>query len=127
MTAFTINHLHIICDDLENMKRFWTDGMGASFSEDRRFGGAEGAVLQLGKLQINLRVPKTSEHEMAPNTPTLGYDHLGFEVDDLESACAHLAAFGCRITSGPTQLTDRKIVFLSGPEDITLELVQFQH
>ena len=125
MSKFTTNHLHIICADLENMKTFWTKGIGAAFKEDRSFGGAAGAVLQLDDLQINLRVPKSSEAEVEPNNVSLGYDHLGLEVDDIESAWTHLAAFGCSIESGPTDLVDRKIMFLKGPENITLELIQF--
>ncbi len=125
MTTFKTNHLHIICDDLENMKDFWTQGIGANFKEDRSFGGAAGAVLQLDDLQINLRVPKSTEHDIKPNEVALGYDHVGLEVDDVESACSHLVAFGCSIESGPTDLNDRKIVFLKGPENLTLELIQF--
>ncbi len=125
MVTFKTNHLHIICNDLENMKRFWTAGIGAAFKEDRSFAGAAGAVLQLGELQINLRVPKSSELEIEPNTASLGYDHLGLEVDDIDSACFHLAAYGCSIELGPNELNDRKIVFLKGPENITLELIEF--
>ncbi len=125
MVTFKTNHLHIICNDLENMTHFWTAGIGAAKKEDRSFGGAAGAVLRLGELQINLRVPKSSEQAIEPNTVSLGYDHLGLEVDDIDSACSHLAAYGCSIESGPTELDDRKIVFLKGPENITLELIQF--
>jgi hypothetical protein len=107
------------------MKHFWISGIGAAFKEDRSFGGAAGAVLQLGELQINLRVPKNSEPDIEPNKVSLGYDHLGLEVDDIMSACSHLAAYGCSIESGPNELNDRKIVFLKGPENITLELIQF--
>ena len=125
MATFKTNHLHIICDDLENMKNFWTKGIGASFKQDRTFGGAAGAVLQLGDLQINLRVMKKTEREIKPNEVALGYDHMGLEIDDIDSAYSHLAAFGCSIESGPTELNDRKILFLSGPENLPLELIQF--
>lgn len=124
MCNFKMNHLHIICGDLEDMKKFWTEGMGASFKEDRSFGGADGAVLELDGLQINLRVPKESEKAIKLNTNSFGYDHLGLTVDDLDSACAHLAKFGCSIDSGPTELQDRKLAFLKGPENIILELIQ---
>jgi catechol 2,3-dioxygenase-like lactoylglutathione lyase family enzyme len=125
MATFKTNHLHIICDDLEKMKDFWTKGIGATFKEHRSFGGAAGAVLKLDDLQINLRVPKSMENEIKPNEVSLGYDHLGLEVDDIESAFSHLAAFGCSIETGPTDLNDRKILFLKGPENIILELIQF--
>jgi hypothetical protein len=70
-------------------------------------------------------VPKSTENKIKPNEIALGYDHLGLEVDDVESACSRLIAFGCSIESGPTDLSDRKIVFLKGPENLTLELIQF--
>ena len=124
MALFKTHHLHIICNDLDGMKEFWTVGIGAAFKEDRSFGGAAGAVLQLDDLQINLRVPKSTENEIRANEAALGYDHLGLEVDDLEPACSRLTALGCSIESGPTELTDRKIVFLKGPENLTLELIQ---
>ena len=124
MPVFKMNHLHVICEDLQTMIDFWTSGVGASFKRYRSFGNAEGAVLALDGLQINLRVPKENEKGIATNNTSLGYDHLGLEVDDLDAALSHLASFGCTIDSGPTELNDRKIAFLKGPENITLELMQ---
>lgn len=124
MTDFKVDHLHIICNDLDAMIHFWTKGLGASFKENRVFGGANGAVLLLDSLQINLRVPKKEELQMERGPQPHGYDHLGFRVDDLEAACAHLAPYGCQIQTGPVSLEDRKIAFLKGPEEITLELMQ---
>jgi len=124
MTVFKMDHLHVICEDLEGMIKFWTLGVGAAFKSYRSFGNADGAVLNLDGLQINLRVPKDNEQSIKQNSLSYGYDHLGLTVDDLDSACSRLAEFGCTIDSGPTELNDRKIVFLKGPEDITLELME---
>ncbi len=124
MTTCTLDHLHLICEDLEEMIRFWRDGIGASFIEYRTFGGAQGAVLLLGGLHLYLRVPKENERGKLTAMPSLGYDHLGLWVDDLEAACTRMETFGCRINSGPTDLHDRRILFLAGPEGITLELMQ---
>lgn len=125
MNTFRVNHLHVICQDLQKMMEFWTVGIGASFKNYRTFGGADGAVLELDGFQINLRLPKENEKEIQKNKVSLGYDHLGMEVDDLDSSCSHLTKFGCSTESGPTELGDRKIAFLKGPENITLELIQF--
>ena len=124
MNTIKVNHLHIICQDLQNMIEFWTTGLGALFKEYRTFGGADGAVLMVDSLQVNLRVPKDNENSDNESGSCLGYDHVGFEVDDLDSACADLLESGCIIKTGPTELGDRKIVFLKGPEDITLELME---
>ena len=63
---------HIICEDLQTMTGFWTSGVGASFKSVRTFGNADGAVLVLDGLQINLRVPKETEKEIATNNTSLG-------------------------------------------------------
>ncbi len=124
MNTFKVNHLHVICKDLQKMIEFWTTGLGALFKEYRVFGGADGAVLMAGNLQVNLRVPKQGEQADGESGSCLGYDHVGFEVDDLDAACSRLIGLGCSINTGPTELSDRKIVFLRGPEGITLELMQ---
>lgn len=124
MNTFKVNHLHIICRDLQNMIDFWTTGLGALFKEYRTFGGADGAVLMVGDLQVNLRIPKENENSDSEPGSCLGYDHLGFEVDNLDTACSHLLESGCSIKTGPTELADRKIVFLTGPENITMELME---
>jgi catechol 2,3-dioxygenase-like lactoylglutathione lyase family enzyme len=124
MNTFKVNHLHIICQDLQNMIAFWTTGLGALFKEYRTFGETEGAVLMVGNLQVNLRVPKDNEKSDNESGSCLGYDHVGFEVDDLNTATSHLLESGCIIKTGPTELSDRRIVFLNGPENITLELME---
>jgi catechol 2,3-dioxygenase-like lactoylglutathione lyase family enzyme len=124
MATFSVDHLHVICENLEEMIRFWTAGVGASFKEYRTFGGAQGAVVRLGDLQLNMRVPKENEKGEAAAQSVLGYNHLGLRVENLEAACAHLERFGCSVHSGPTELSDRRIAFLTGPEGITVELMQ---
>ena len=64
MNIFKFNHLHIICEDLEGMIKFWSAGVGATFKNYRTFGKADGAVLDLAGFQINLRVPKDTENEI---------------------------------------------------------------
>lgn len=124
MMTFTVDHLHLICRDLPEMIHFWTQGVGASFKQFREFGGAEGAVLMLDGLQLNLRVARENENRDSGTQRVLGYDHIGFRVADLDASCARLMEFGCKIHTGPTELSDRRIVFLKGPEAITIELMQ---
>ncbi len=124
MNTFKVDHLHIICKDLQNMIEFWTTGLGAVFKEYRVFGGADGAVLKVGDFQIYLRVPKENEQPDGDSGSCLGYDHLGFWVDDLDAASSRLKGLGCTVSAGPTELHDRKIIFLKGPDTITLELMQ---
>ena len=55
----------------------------------------------------------------------LGYNHVCFAVDDVEAEVARLAAAGVTPKSGVLDFHDRKLVFLSGPEGITVELAEW--
>ena len=124
MNTFKLNHLHIVCSDLQNMVRFWTEGVGADLICYRTFGNADGAVLNLDGLRISLRLPKENEQVRERRQNSFGYDHLGLEVNDLDDACNHLADFACKIDSGPFKREGRKTVFLKGPDNVVLELMQ---
>ncbi|WP_057461013.1 VOC family protein [Pseudovibrio sp. POLY-S9] len=54
-----------------------------------------------------------------------GYNHLCFAVDDLEDRLSKLQAAGFKARSEVMEFNDRKLVFLFGPEKITLELAQW--
>jgi len=56
-----------------------------------------------------------------------GFNHLGFRVDDIEAATAHLAANGVTMLSEEMDYISRKLRLFEGPEGITLELVQWGH
>ena len=55
----------------------------------------------------------------------LGFNHICFAVDDLDSEVAKLTAAGVRLRNNVMDFHNRKLVFLRGPEDITVELAQW--
>ena len=63
-----------------------------------------------------------------PNTTDLhrtGYNHLALRVEDLDSEVKRLEGAGVLIKNQPVAFHDRKLVFLAGPEDVTIELVEW--
>jgi catechol 2,3-dioxygenase-like lactoylglutathione lyase family enzyme len=55
----------------------------------------------------------------------LGFNHLCFAVDDLEAQLAKLRAGGVQLRNEVMYFHDRKLVFVFGPEGITVELAQW--
>jgi catechol 2,3-dioxygenase-like lactoylglutathione lyase family enzyme len=55
----------------------------------------------------------------------LGFNHICFSVDDLDAEVARLTAAGVKLRNRVMDFHDRKLVFLRGPEDITVELAQW--
>ena len=79
------------------------------------------------RAQRILTAPKHPDEPMspAPRFPYYGLEHIGFTVDDVDAACAELAAKGCDIAVGPlTRSPGLRLAFVRGPEGIMVELVQ---
>lgn len=70
-------------------------------------------------------------HPDLPNNPAesnlarLGYNHICFAVDDLDATLARLEAGGVRTRSKVMTFHDRRLVLLSGPGDVTVELAEW--
>ena len=56
----------------------------------------------------------------------LGFNHICFAVEDLEAEVARLRAHGVRTRNEVLDFHRRKLVFLCGPEGITVELSEWR-
>lgn len=59
------------------------------------------------------------------NLARLGYNHICFAVKDLEAEVKRLTSQGVSLRNEIMDFHARKLVFLSGPEDITVELAEW--
>ncbi len=55
----------------------------------------------------------------------LGFNHVCFAVEDLDATLARLAAAGVRTRNEIMTFHDRRLVFLVGPGDVTIELAEW--
>jgi catechol 2,3-dioxygenase-like lactoylglutathione lyase family enzyme len=123
--AYRLHHLHIICKDLEKMITFFTETLEATLVRRQKFGTADGASLDLQGTTVNLRVSREDEEMVGDaSQSSYGYDHIGLQVEDVETTFTELQAQGFSFLVPPTDIPNLKIAFFKGPEDITIELVQ---
>ena len=123
--SYRFHHVHIVCKDLKKMVRFFTEVLEAKLIDLRKFGTADGASLDLNGTTVNLRVAREDEQMVGDaSQSTYGYDHIGLEVEDIESVFKDMTARGFSFLMPPTDIPSLKIAFFKGPEDITIELCQ---
>ena len=123
--AYRFHHLHIICKDLEKMITFFTEVLVARLVARQKFGTADGASLDLHGTTINLRVSREDDQLVGDASQSrYGYDHIGLEVEDIETAFNDLTALGFTFLVPPREISNLKIAFFKGPEDITFELIE---
>jgi len=56
----------------------------------------------------------------------IGFNHVCFAVDDIDGVVAKVTAAGVRLRNQMMTFHDRKLVFLEGPEGITIELAEWK-
>ena len=123
--TYSLHHVHLICQDLEKMISFFEEAIGAKLVERRKFGIADGATLDLQGVDINLRVARAGEEIRKNLTPSsYGYDHIGLQVEDIQTAYDDISNRGYSFFMPPTETASLMIAFFKGPENITIELVQ---
>ena len=125
--TYRFHHLHLICKDLEGMINFFTEDLGATLVDRKKFGTADGASLDLQGTTVNLRVDREDEVMTGDASQArFGYDHIGLQVDDIDAAYEDLKGRGFTFFMPPKDIPGLKIAFFRGPEDIIIELVQKQ-
>jgi catechol 2,3-dioxygenase-like lactoylglutathione lyase family enzyme len=75
---------------------------------------------------LHYRQPSPLEDPEVRNLARLGFNHVCFAVDDLDAAVARLTAGGVALRNEVMEFHDRRLVFLWGPEGITIELAEWR-
>ena len=71
---------------------------------------------------LRYRMPSATPNPTIEQLTTLGFNHVCFSVDDLQAEVRRLVAAGVETRSEVLDFHERKLVFLRGPEGITVEL-----
>jgi catechol 2,3-dioxygenase-like lactoylglutathione lyase family enzyme len=139
------DHVTITVRDVAAAKRFF-DLLG--FREDEavvisgekfaRYMGVEGIeaehvtlVHESAKPRLEVQIlrylhPEARPDPNAARLDKLGFNHVCFAVDDVDAEARRLVAAGIELRNQVMEFHDRKLVFLAGPEGITVELAQWQ-
>ena len=138
------DHLTIVVRDVDAAKRFFAllgfdqvRSVVISGEEMDRYMGVPGieaehvTLLLTGsspRSEIQLLRYRNPQPEADPNIrdlSRLGFNHVCFAVDDLAAAVRRIEAGGFRRRNETMVFHGRKLVFLEGPEGITVELAQW--
>jgi catechol 2,3-dioxygenase-like lactoylglutathione lyase family enzyme len=74
---------------------------------------------------LRYRHPEPRRDTNGARLDKLGFNHICYAVDDLAAAVRKLVDGGVELRNEVMEFHDRKLVFLAGPEGITVELAQW--
>ena len=138
------DHVTIVVRDVEKAKEFFAL---LGFKEDKsvvisgeqfsKYMGVDGIEAEHVTLVLANVSPRTEVQLLKYRNPNpipdpnianltkLGFNHICFAVDDLQGVVGKLTANGVKLRNDLMDFHNRKLVFLSGPEDITVELAEW--
>ncbi len=138
------DHLTIVVRDLERARRFF--GVlgfkeaisvviaGEPFASYMGVAGIEADHVTLvlenatPRTEIQLlhyRKPESIDDPHIRDLHKIGFNHICFAVDDVEAEIAKIRAEGFETRNEILDFHSRKLVFLKGPEGVTVELSQW--
>jgi catechol 2,3-dioxygenase-like lactoylglutathione lyase family enzyme len=126
-----IQHVGLVVADLDRSRRFYAEALGLEEVPRPPNFAFDGAWFRFGGTEIHLLSAAHATGGAGQPNPGAGASrgmthHLAFEVDDLDSACARLAANDVRLEGGPMPRGDGYVqVFFRDPDGHVLELFQF--
>ncbi|MEA5417423.1 VOC family protein [Synechococcus sp. BA-132 BA5] len=85
-----------------------------------------GATPRLEVQLLHYRHPDPLPEPAMENLARVGFNHICFAVDDLEAMVARLQAGGVELRNAVMEFHHRRLVFLRGPEGITVELAEWK-
>jgi catechol 2,3-dioxygenase-like lactoylglutathione lyase family enzyme len=138
------DHITVAVRDIDAAKRFFA-ALGFGLDKDvvirgeemERYMGvpgieAEHVTLVLKgaspRTEIQLlcyRHPETPADPSIPNLARVGFNHICFAVDNMDAEVSRLKDLGISFRNEVMTFHDRKLVYLSGPEGITVELAEW--
>ena len=74
---------------------------------------------------LRYRHPDPLPDPLIHDLDKIGLNHVCFAVDDIEAEVARLKGLGVRVRNEILDFHARKLVFLDGPEGVTIELSQW--
>jgi catechol 2,3-dioxygenase-like lactoylglutathione lyase family enzyme len=138
------DHVTFAVVDLDEAKRFFgllgfdeTKATVVAGAEMSRYMGIPGweadhVTLELAGAATHQEVqllrfhhPELPDNHSETNLARLGFNHVCFAVDDLDATLDRLQAGGIETRSEVMDFHDRRLVFLVGPGDVTIELAEW--
>jgi catechol 2,3-dioxygenase-like lactoylglutathione lyase family enzyme len=140
-----LDHVTVVVRDVAKAKQFFAllgfeEEKSVVISGDMfdRYMGVEGIEAEhvtlvsrqsFPRFEIQLlkyRRPHPPTDSDAANLEKLGFNHICFAVKDLDAEVKRLTSQGVALRNQVMTFHSRRLVFLSGPEGITVELAEWQ-
>lgn len=120
-----LDHVHIICGDVEKAVKYFKDVFEGREVFRGELRGLPMIRMDVKGVIVALMGTNPNAGQLEPGKGNRGLDHFGFRVRDLEKTVDDLKRKGTHVSVAPSVTpTGVKFAFIDGPEGIRIELVE---
>jgi len=123
MPNYSLNHVHHESSDPHAAAEWYKTLFGAALDDPYERGGAIWIRAHLGDVTITITDRESSDVELSR---LKAYDHIALTTDDFDATVAHIKDSGVDIWSGPTDAGGFRIMFVNGPDNAKIEIMEQQ-
>ena len=126
MPNYTYDHIHIRSQDPMATAQWYEKMFGAKIIESTQPDGSPRVDLDINGLTVFImRVATDAPAPGADTEDSLGLDHFGLRVENMDAAVAELTEKGAEFTMEPRKLRPGLIItYIVAPENVRIELLQ---
>ena len=126
MPNYTYDHIHIRSQDPMATAQWYEKMFGAKIIESTQPDGSPRVDLDINGLTVFImRVATAAPAPGADTEVSLGLDHFGLRVENMDAAVAELTEKGAEFTMEPRKLRPGLIItYIVAPENVRIELLQ---
>ena len=124
MQTYRVDHIHLICPDIETAKQWYCDMLGARVTFEGEFKGNKVYYVDLNGFTLILIEQLPGEKPLPATIQTReGLDHFGLQIEDMDAAAAELKAKGVRFVVEPMQVRPGlRIAYVEAPDKVRIEI-----
>ena len=126
MPNYTYDHIHIRSQDPMATAQWYEKMFDAKIIESTQPDGSPRVDLDINGLTVFImRVATDAPAPGADTEVSLGLDHFGLRVENMDAAVAELTEKGAEFTMEPRKLRPGLIItYIVAPENVRIELLQ---
>lgn len=124
MPKYHVDHLHLICPNIEETKNWYCEVFDGKVTFEGDFKGKQVYYVDVNGFSI-IMIEQFPDQDPIPATIQTkeGLDHFGFAVEDMDAAAADLRAKGVKFVVEPMQVRPGlRIAYIEAPDKVRIEL-----
>ena len=121
MPTYSLNHVHHESTDVHAAADWYVRLFDAAADEPFDRGGATWLRVHIGEVTVTITDRDFAAMELGRYQ---GLDHFGLDTDDFDATLERIEAAGVNIWAGPLEAEGMRIVFINGPDNVKIELME---